>query len=497
MSTAEEGLTSPLILTPRQRRNPVVFPEDPTDEELARDWTLSEADQAEVLRCRTHRHRLSFAIQLCVLRAHGRFLADYEAVGVRITNHLCCQLDLAPVLFVNPPRREATDLEHEHRIRDHLGFRPFDQAAQDRLERSVHALAEQGHSVAEVFRRAEGLLRSWKIVLPAPTTLERTVASVTSRSRQDVIERIAERLPPQVRGAIDTLVQVAEGERRSELFRFKQYPPEANAVAILAHLDRLNRLRSLGVDQIDLTGIGPALVQELAQLTRRYDADDLKRLSPSKRYALVACFLAETQKTLLDQTVAMNDQYLTTMCRRSRNAFEAQHREFRRRVKRALETLLAAAEILVDPDQPRETILDALDRRIDRDALRAARDDCRAFQRLEERGYFDELCARHAYLRRYLSAFFDLSFRGETGAGPLLEGLTLARALNRGERKGLPGDAPIQFIPAAWHRPRDGMTGRSTAPSGRSHWPWRSATRCARATCTCPRAGVMSRSGTS
>jgi hypothetical protein len=63
MSTAEEIMTSPLILTPRQRRNPVVFPKDATDEELARDWTLSKTDQAEVLRRRTNRHRLSFAIQ--------------------------------------------------------------------------------------------------------------------------------------------------------------------------------------------------------------------------------------------------------------------------------------------------------------------------------------------------------------------------------------------------------------------------------------------------
>jgi len=202
MSTAEEILTSPSILTPRQRRNPVILPEDPTDEELARDWTLSEADKAEILRCRTNRHRLSFAIQLCVLRARGRFVSDYEAVGVRITNHLCRQLDLPPVLFVNPAQREATDLEHEHRIRDYLGFRPFDQAAQDQLERSVHALAEQGHSVAEVFGRAEGLLRSWKVLLPVPTTIERIVASITSRSRQEVIERIADRLTPEVRSAI-------------------------------------------------------------------------------------------------------------------------------------------------------------------------------------------------------------------------------------------------------------------------------------------------------
>jgi Domain of unknown function (DUF4158) len=338
MSTAEEIQAGPSILTPKQRRSAIALPVDPSEEELARDWTLSHADKAEILRCRTGGHRLSFAIQLCVLRVHGRFLADFDGVGVRITNHLCRQLDLPPVLFVNPPSREATDLGHEHRIREYLGIRPFEPHAEERLKREVQALAEQGHPVAEVFRRAEGLLRSWKIVLPVPTTLERIVASVTSRSRQDVIERIAGRLTPEIRDVIDALVQVPEGGCRSELFEFKRYPPEANAAALLGHLDKLDRLRSLGVGRIDLTGIGPILVQELAQLTRRYDADDLKRFAPSKRYALVACFLTETQKTLLDQTVALNDQYLTTMCRRSRNAFEVRHREFRRRVKKGLET---------------------------------------------------------------------------------------------------------------------------------------------------------------
>ena len=262
--------------------------------------------------------------------------------------------------------------------------------------------------------------------------------------------RIAGRLTPEVRDAIDALVQVPEGGRRSELFEFKQYPPEANAAALLAHLGKLDRLRSLGVSQIDLTGIGTVLVQELAQLTRRYDADDLKRFTPSKRYALVACFLTEARKTLLDQTVALNDQYLTTMCRRSRNAFETRHREFRRRVKKGLETLLTAVEILVDPRQPRATLLDVLDRQIDRAALCSARDDCREFQRLEERGYVAELDARYAYLRRYLPSFFDLPFEGETGAEPLLEGLSLVRALNRGERNELPLESPTGFIPAAW-----------------------------------------------
>ena len=31
---------------------------------------------------------------------------------MRIVNRLCRQFDLPPVLFVNPPQHEATDLEH-------------------------------------------------------------------------------------------------------------------------------------------------------------------------------------------------------------------------------------------------------------------------------------------------------------------------------------------------------------------------------------------------
>ena len=166
MSTAEEPLASPSILTPRQRRSPIALPEDPSDEELARDWTLSTPTKPRSLRCRTDRHRLSFAIQLCVLRVHGRFLSDFEAMGVRITNHLCRQLDLPPVLFVNPPRREATDLEHEHRIREYLGVPPVRAGRPGTARAGSSGPGGAGHPVAEVFRRAEGLLRSWKILVP-------------------------------------------------------------------------------------------------------------------------------------------------------------------------------------------------------------------------------------------------------------------------------------------------------------------------------------------
>ena len=113
-STTEASLPS------RRRRFALPLPTDPSEEELIRDWTLSDSDLDEIRRCYRAGNRLRFALQLCILRRYGRFVSDFSTVPARIANHLGRQLDLAPVLFVELPVREATDLTHEQRIREYL-----------------------------------------------------------------------------------------------------------------------------------------------------------------------------------------------------------------------------------------------------------------------------------------------------------------------------------------------------------------------------------------
>jgi hypothetical protein len=92
----------------RQRQRGLTLPEDPSEEELARNWTLSEADRAEVQRCRGDDNRRRFALQLCVLRQYGRFLDRYQDVPVRILNYLNRQLGLMPT--VSLPERMTIGL---------------------------------------------------------------------------------------------------------------------------------------------------------------------------------------------------------------------------------------------------------------------------------------------------------------------------------------------------------------------------------------------------
>src|ERR1700733_1993923 len=71
---------------PQARRLPL--PDDPSEDELAQHWNLTPADLAVIAASRGPDHRRRFALQLRMLRAHGRFFDDYRHVPIKIVNHL-------------------------------------------------------------------------------------------------------------------------------------------------------------------------------------------------------------------------------------------------------------------------------------------------------------------------------------------------------------------------------------------------------------------------
>jgi TnpA family transposase len=434
---------------PEQRRQAgLTLPEDVSEEELARDWTLSDADHDEALRCRGDDNRRRFALQLCVLRQYGRFLDRYGDVPVRILNHLNRQLGLRPTVSLPEAERDATESSHQQRIREYLGYRTFDDEIRTLLEEHLRCRVAQGAWPEDLFDSAMDALHSWKIIPPAVATIDRVAASIASAGREEMCGRIASRLDQSTRQVVEGVLDVPPEKPRSILFHFREYPPEATPGSLANYLDRYREITSLGVAGFDLTGIPLDVVEHLAKLTRRYDVQALKRFDPEARTAMLVCFLAEAHKSLLDQLIAMHEQYLNGLLRRSRHAFDERHREFRKRARRGIETVLSAMEILLErrTDDP----LIALYRQIDESTLRAALENCREFEHLEDHGFQDELRARYPGLRRYFPAFLELPFRAERGAESLLAVIELARELNRDHTRNLPPDAPDDFVPPSW-----------------------------------------------
>lgn len=431
----------------RRRAPSIILPDDPGQEELLQFWTLSARDRAEVMRCRGDANRRRFAVQLCTLRAYGRFLPQATSAPVAITNYLARQLELPLVLFAEVPGRLATETEQLQRIRDYLGWSPFDAQAQQRLVHWLRQRATDDLLPIDLVSRAEDMLRSWHIVLPARSTLEELVVSITAGVQDMVYTRIVEGLPSELQRAMDDLLELPSGTRRSALFHLKEYPPEASNAVILRYIDRYHFLRDLGVSGIDLSSLSVPMVRYFADVAKRYDVYELRRFVPAKRYALTACFLVEIHKTILDHIVALHDQLLTKKMREAKNAFETRYRKLRRQYRRGLTKLIATGETLLDPDRPPKTTLAQLLQELDEPTLREAVTVCAERQYLEDRGEIDALRARYPGLRRYLPSFFALPFQSEPGSEAVIQGLDVVRQLDTGTLKTLPAYAPTVFVP--------------------------------------------------
>src|SRR6266446_949622 len=429
----------------------LMLPEDPSAEELAQYWTLSPQDKHEVCKCRGEAQRRRFAVQLCMLRTYGRFLPKAVPAPTAITNHLARQLDVPLVLFGDVPGRLATETDHFHHIRTYLGWQPFDDTSRVRLITWLNQRATDDLLPSILVSRAEDILRAWKIVVPARSTLDELVASVTARVQGDVYTRITSRLTPAFIQAIDELLQVPLGGHRSMLFQLKEYPAEASYTVILRYIEHYHFLRDFGVDSIDLDGISPPMMRYLADQGKRYDVHTLRRFPEAKRYSLTACFLVEIHKTILDHIVSLHDQLLTKKIREARNAFETRYRQVRRQSRRGFAKLITTGQTLLDPERAPETTLADLLHELDEASLREAVRTCAERQYLEERGEIDTLRARYPGLRRYFPAFFALPFHSEPGSDAILKGLDLVQQLDKGTLQTLPPHAPTAFVPGKFH----------------------------------------------
>ncbi len=137
------------------------------EDALTRTWALTPADIAEVLRARGQAHRLRCAVQLCTLRATGRFVVDQRRVPPEALSHLAQQLDLDPVLALPRLERPATETAQLQRIRRHLGWHEFDGVAEQRLRDRLQERAAEGMTPGPLLALAEDLLRAARVVAPA------------------------------------------------------------------------------------------------------------------------------------------------------------------------------------------------------------------------------------------------------------------------------------------------------------------------------------------
>ena len=150
----EHGTQSSNVIHFRPKRAAFKLPDEPTREELAFDWTMSEADKRQVLSHRGDGNRLRYAVQLCVLRKYSRFLDSYRRIPANVLGYLCRQLEMTPLAELSGHSQQATESRYRSDICHYLDFGPFDEAAKTRLERWFLATVSEAFYLEKAIEKA-------------------------------------------------------------------------------------------------------------------------------------------------------------------------------------------------------------------------------------------------------------------------------------------------------------------------------------------------------
>lgn len=435
-------------------------------ERLAQDWTLDSDDLALVGRARGVLNRMRFALDLCSLRATGAFVVDWEAIPVVVINHVASQLSVPPQERVPANQRRATTTAHRRRIREHLGYVPFSGAAESSLTQWLDARAAEGARPSELFDDAVARLREQRVVLPATSTLERLVRAVDAKMEDELVRVLADQLPAQAREAIDELLEVEEGKSKSELFGLRESARSAKGRNIVEQLGRLATLERFPFGELVFPVGAENRGPDLAEQLRGYDAWDLRRLAPERRYALVACFVEQARSRLLDDALLMNDVYLTGMRRRGKRRHETDRARKRQVGREGTYKVLTHALESIDADAPGAAWQEAIEEHGE-DVFREYIVAGLAINERDRNGLRDAICNGYSGLRRYLPTFWKLPRRAESGSEDLLRAIELVRQLDTGEIDSLPANTPYGFVKTTW---RQGLLDKDKRVVNRRLW---------------------------
>src|SRR5450759_709751 len=106
--------------------------------QMIREAYLSEADLAEVAKCRRDHNRLGFAYQIGFVRLFSRFPAQQPLeVCDELLSFVATQLNIDVTSLEGYAARQHTVSDHQARIRDYLNLVVFDHEQAEALEHFV------------------------------------------------------------------------------------------------------------------------------------------------------------------------------------------------------------------------------------------------------------------------------------------------------------------------------------------------------------------------
>ncbi|MGZ9083587.1 MAG: DUF4158 domain-containing protein [Rhodoplanes sp.] len=390
------------LLTSEQRIRLFGIPTDSA--ELAKHYVLSSEDLAFIRTKRRSGNRLGFAVQLCLLRHPGQGLGIEHPPEAMIA-FIAHQLGDSAAAFAEYALRDQTRREHAVELQKLLFLRSFRLA-------DWRACLQVGTNAAWATDRGEPIvqamlahLRADNVLIPAAAVLERIGLAARVRARKRTFQVMAEGLSDASREALERLLTFDPALRRSRFAWLRDYSESPAPTNMIALLDRLEYVRSFGIDAARAKRIHPArfgrLLDEAAIMTVQHIAD----LEPARRTAILVAQTTDLETRVADATLAMFEKYMGSLFSKAQNRDERRFQATKRDVAKALLLFRRTIAALKQAQETGEDGVAVVDREVGLKRLDDALPIIGAVADVADQDILITAAERYSVLRRFSPRF--------------------------------------------------------------------------------------------
>jgi hypothetical protein len=398
-------------------------------------------------------NRLAFAVQLCAVRYLGTFPEDLTETPAAVVGILGRQLGVEQINCFAEYCTSRQRWDHTVEIRERGGYREFsDGATQFRLDRWLYALCWTGTDrPGMLFDRATTWLITHKVLLPGATVLERHVARIRTRVQERLWSSLIRGISQGAKDKLATLLSVPNSSHQSLLDRLRKGPFRRSAPELVRALQRLEEVRSLGIDVGVSHRIPPGRIQALARFAATAKASAIQRLPEERRLATLVAFAVKLEATASDDALDLLDILITEIFSDATKAGEKARLRTIKDLDVAASQLGQACRLILDSAVSDAELRAAIFKTLQREDLEAALTQVDMLVRPPEDIYYQELQQSWGRIRRFLPLLLKTLHFGFTPAGKMI-----AEALEYlAKQDGLGGklDQPqLEIITRGWRR---------------------------------------------
>lgn len=420
-----------------------------THEQLVNIAQFNSKDLEQTKQRRRRHNRLGFGYQLSFVRLLNRFpIQKPFEVLEDILTFASVQLNIPSNKIDEYTQRQPTISSHREIIKNYLGLKRLGNDELPKVKQFIFEYACRTEQSSALLAMVELFLKEQCILRPADDTLQRLIINQRQEAKTFIHEKIWGTLPDTLMHRLDMMI-ATEDRQKSDFYFLKNPPGRPSPASIIKLTNKIELIEATGILEVDLSWLNNNFQRSLTRYAKRCDANRLRELESKHRYAVLICFLAQLYRDTVDHLVDMFDKLINKIYNHAQVDVDNHNKSQRKKIRESLKTFKSFTELIFDQKITDASLRQTLFEEIGEELLLTQKEAVEVWLNGKHSHIFNLVRDRFSYIRQFSPSLLKhVQLRFENDEMTSLDmAITILREMNADNKRKLPDDPPIGFIP--------------------------------------------------